>query len=133
MSRPVNQTKVPYKYYGKATRNRGYGRRRLFLVRPRPGTPCSVFYTPGPPFFTYTGTLITFNDGLNYFFHDTDDTFINGLLGAASQWQYLNANMYFSPSPDATDWLTPGPTGFWYHMTTPRPVDFHWSQAIGFD
>jgi hypothetical protein len=131
MSKAVNQTKVPYKYYGKATRHRGYGRRRLFLIRPRPRTDGDVGYTPGPPFFTYTGTVIKFQDGLNYLYFSTDPTFINGLLGASSQWQYMNANMYFSPCPDATDWLAPGPMDHWYHMVSPIPADMIFQQEIG--
>lgn len=122
MSKPQNATKYSKAYHRTAVRHRGYGRRRLFLVRPRPPTFAEMWYYDSSDAPHMAGTAILLRGTYWLFFHEGVKTTFNDIKNASDPWKEFNTQKWFYPIPDATDWVNPGFLGSTWHMAGPPPT-----------
>jgi hypothetical protein len=121
MSKPVNQTKHSKGYHRTAVRHRGYGRRRLFLVRPRPGQPGYIaFYQPDA-----TGPLscsaLLLPGARWYCINSQTPDWAAIFSGQPDVWNFFNANFWTFPCPQSSDWRNPGAADALIRMLVPPP------------
>lgn len=125
MSKPVPQTRFTKAYHRTAVRHRGFNRRRVYLVRPRPFQPATMGVVDqfGP--VSYSGVGVFLPKYGWYFLKSFDLTLYTDIKFSTQQWVDFNKIGWFYPSPDNADWSLNGDPFQMYRMTTLPPFTFN--------